>query len=88
MKIEDAEIILEDLDTLVEIARKNISCTGTWLGLTHSAVALREALEKQIPKKVYKAGEYGISESCPRCKSEVKHAYCYCTVCGQALERE
>lgn len=51
-------------------------------------IIVLSALEKQIPKKVYKAGEYGISESCPRCKSEVKHAYCYCTVCGQALERE
>ena len=43
------------------------------------------ALEKQIPQKVHEAGKCGVSESCPCCKSEVKHAYHYCTLCGQAL---
>lgn len=73
MKIEEAEIILEDLDTLVEIARKNISCTGTWLGLTHSAVALREALEKQIPKPP----TYTVHE---KYKTLGKNYYCQCGV--------
>ena len=90
MKIEEAEIILEDLDTLVEIARKNISCTGTWLGLTHSAVALREALEKQIPKEPNDKCEYVKFKSgyCPNCSTSVCGIDKYCPTCGQRLKWE
>lgn len=45
-----------------------------------------KTVEKQVPKGVYRAGEYGVSESCPHCKSEVRHAYSYCTICGQKLD--
>ena len=55
----DHEVVLEDLDTLVEIARKNMASTGAWLGLASSAAELRKAYEKtntnaQIGEEVVK----------------------------------
>ena len=50
----------------------------------HFVVAL-DAMWRNIPAPVVKAGIYGVGESCPHCKSEVKGMYFYCTVCGQKL---
>lgn len=45
--MNDIEIALEDLDTLVEIARQHTGI-ASWLGLVQSALIMKEALEKQL----------------------------------------
>ena len=51
----------------------------------HFEVAL-DAIWRNVPAKIVKAGVYGVNESCPNCKSEVKGMYFYCTMCGQKLD--
>ena len=46
--MNDIEIALEDLDTMVEIARQNMINTGAWLGLTESALLIKETLEEKL----------------------------------------
>ena len=84
MKIEDAEIVKEDLDTMVEIARQHMNA-GAWLQLAHSANELRAALEKQIPKEA--RYEYtdrpGVCDGCGQVMPKGKR---YCDYCGQAMK--
>ena len=51
----------------------------------HFEVAL-DAMWRNVLAKIVKAGVYGVNESCPNCKSEVKGMYFYCTMCGQKLD--
>ena len=45
--MNDIELALEDLDTLVEIARQHMTI-GEWLGIVQSALVIKEALKKQL----------------------------------------
>lgn len=95
--MNDIEIALEDLDTLVEIARQHTGI-ASWLGLVQSALIMKEALEKQTPKKIIY--DYGLNETrCPRCNTIFGYAYeedetedmyyaPYCYECGQCLDWE
>lgn len=47
MSSQDIGIVIEDLDTLVEIARNNMTIGG-WLGITESALLIKQLLEKQL----------------------------------------
>lgn len=49
--MNDIEIALEDLDTLVEIARQHMTIGG-WLGITRSALTIKKVLEKQLAEQV------------------------------------
>lgn len=80
--MNDIERAIEDLDTLVEIARNQMTI-GAWLGITESALVIREALEKQIPMKPIKA-EYDYN--CPICGYEYLINQNYCQYCGQKLD--
>ena len=51
--MNEIEIALEDLDTMVEIARKNINNTAVWLGLTESAILIKRILEEKLNSKEY-----------------------------------
>ena len=95
MKIEDAEVITEDLNTMVEIARTNMTTCG-WLGITHSAVALRNALEKQIPKEPEHLMLYDVHR-CPVCEYTLRDEHIplknvlykkHCPNGGQAIKWE
>jgi hypothetical protein len=95
--MNDIEIALEDLDTLVEIARQHTGI-ASWLGLVQSALIMKEALEKQTPKEIIY--DYGLNETrCPRCNTIFGYAYeedetedmyyaPYCYECGQCLDWE
>ena len=63
--MNDIEIALEDLDTLVEIARQHTGI-ASWLGLIQSALIMKEALEKQLNN-----GWIPISERLPKENEEV-----------------
>ena len=80
--MNNIELTLEDLDILVETARKHMT-TGSWLGIVHSALVMKEALEKQIPMKPIKA-EYDYN--CPICGYEYLSYQRYCEYCGQLLD--
>lgn len=45
----ELELMIEDLDSLVEIARKQC-CIAPWLGLADSAMDIRKMLKKKIKK--------------------------------------
>ena len=49
----ELEIMIEDLDSMLEIARKHC-CIAPWLGLMDSATDIRKILKKKI-KKLKKA---------------------------------
>ena len=57
----------------VEMAFKE---TELVIGMT-----LQEAVEKQIPQKVYRAYKF-----CPACDSHLEIGQKYCSNCGQVLE--
>ena len=63
--MNDIEIALEDLDTLVEIARQHTGI-ASWLGLVQSALIMKEALEKQL-----NGGWIPVSDRLPREDEEV-----------------
>ena len=47
-----------------------------------------EALEKQIPKKIYRDNDNGVYEKefCPSCNKRLFSDEKYCSRCGQALD--
>ena len=79
--IEEAEE--KASEDVVEQAMKECELT---IGMT-----VKEAVEKQIPKKVMLSKEYPLYELCPNCgKNLFSFAngwqYNYCPYCGQALD--
>ena len=87
----DIDILIEDLDVLVDMARENTTIGG-WLGLANSATQIKNILEKQIPKRAeyhHKADGECALVICPSCENRVmvtKVAFPldrYCKECGQ-----
>ena len=94
----DIDILIEDLDLLVEIARKDLNMAGL-LQITNSASEISQILEKQIPKKIIKTGikckavdvetkEIMTYECypCPNCEKWITKIYKFCPNCGQKIE--
>lgn len=81
--MNDIELALEDLDTLIEIARQHMT-TGSWLGITQSVLTIKNALEKQISyTPIERKGFEG------KCKCGVvflDRLTNYCGNCGQKLD--
>ena len=93
------DILIEDLDLLVEIARKELNMAG-WLQVANSAAEIRQVLEKQVPKKIIKTGmEFRAVDvetkeiytyecyPCPECEKWIIKIYKYCPHCEEKLRR-
>ena len=85
----DIDILIEDLDTLVAIARED-KCIGItrWLGLNNSATEIKQMLETLRAKKAINSPDHFI---CPSC-GEVTIFPCEggigdnnCSYCGQKI---
>lgn len=89
MKLEDIELALEDIDSMVELARQTYTTAG-FLGIVHSANLIRAALEKQIEKEPeWVIGSRHHSDNvkayCDECREELIEDYPYCPKCGQRI---
>lgn len=99
MSLGDIELVMEDLDKLVEIARENYTIAG-YLGVVNSANFIIKTLEKQIPKKPLFKTDYSAYSSyyvCPSCGALAAEHMNYCSGnrdygepsergCGQKLD--
>ena len=92
MDMQEIESILYDLDAMVELAKQRCN-TPRFLEIVHSAIEIRRAVEKQIPKKpeyvdydmsYYKCGSCG--ELIAWTADEGDHKFCL--ECGQAIKWE
>ena len=84
------ETVLEDLDFMVEQVRENRGII-TFLSITHSATALKNALEKQLSKPVVMNDNLDENHAyCPSCKAVLglrsHQPFNNCPCCGQRVE--
>lgn len=85
------EILIEDLDTLVDIAWESTTM-GEWRGLENSAAQIRVMLEKGIAIKPIEHTTLSNNRTtwlCPTCNRlywDKEFLSDYCTSCGQKFD--
>ena len=72
MDIQEIKSILYDLDAMVELAKKHCT-TDKFVEIVHSAIEIRRAVEKQIPKPP-------VEKVNPKYPALGKMYYCTCGV--------
>ena len=72
MDVQEIKSILYDLDTMVELAKQHCN-TPRFLEIIHSAVGIRQVVEKQIPKPP-------VEKVNPKYPALGKMYYCTCGV--------
>lgn len=88
--MDEIEIVLEDLDELIELARKKYNIAG-FLSIVHSANMIRGLLEKQVSKKPKEVDYDDGYFKCSGCGGLVSwldspKVHKYCLLCGQKID--
>lgn len=81
-----------NIQEIIESINYCLKCNNDSIPTTQEDLkAIKEALEKQIPKKPIHYNDSVPHDRCPNCHNAVKvfcdaHNYHYCLYCGQAID--